>query len=86
MSEEQQLIDRLVNNYKAEQIRVATPNTIELTPLERQEAHIAELEYAVEQASKEHFKKQILLAANYFLMLIVGYLSIVALIMMNENP
>lgn len=86
MSEEQQLIDRLVANYKAEQIRVATPDTTQLTPLEKQEVHIAQLENAIAQASKQHFKKQILIAANYVLMLIVGYLSVVALIMMNENP
>lgn len=86
MSEEQQLIDRLVANYKAEQIKVSTPLEKLETPLEYQERLLGELQELTDKAVKDHYKKQWLLAANYLMMLVVGYLSVVALIMMNQKP
>ena len=86
MSDEQKLIDRIIANYKSEQIKVSTPLEKLETPLEYQERLLAELQELTDKAVKDHYKKQWLLAANYLMMLLVGFLSVQALMMMAQKP
>lgn len=86
MSEEQQLIDRIIANYKAEQIKVSTLDIQEPTPLQLQELWLQDLEERIEAAEKHRLKMLGLYAANLIMLGLVGYLSIVALIMVNQNP
>lgn len=86
MSEEQQLIDRLVNNYKAEQIRVATRDIVEPTPAELQQAWLDDLEERVAEGDKRHKIMLGLYAANIIMMTVLGYLSIMAIILVSQKP